>query len=281
MTSFKAVTMADLEKKEFAERPYLMRPWFYEGSLAMLFARRGLGKSMLAIAITQTITSGSHFLGWIPNTGSVLYLDWESDEQWFKSDFDRLNRSASFPSNPELVKFFCVDHMGATVWNLADPKYQKAAAELAKNSSLVVIDNLTRAVKPLAREDWKTSFARFVDWMFSLRTAGKSILVLHHAGKSGEQRGFSDIEDPFEVILKLQHPEGWTEDMHTQYELTFEKGRHLSPKAKRPLFIEAIEDEESNSIKWLFRSLWEQQQQQEQNKLNSAKKGKGTQDELF
>jgi putative DNA primase/helicase len=42
------------------------------------------------------------------------------------------------------------------------------------------------------------------DWLIGMRRRGKTTVLVHHAGKSGKQRGTSKREDPLNTILVLE-----------------------------------------------------------------------------
>jgi hypothetical protein len=45
-----------------------------------------------------------------------------------------------------------------------------------------------------------------------LRRQGKSVFLLHHDGKGGQQRGTSKKEDVLDTVISLRRPPGYTAD---------------------------------------------------------------------
>ena len=43
-------------------------------------------------------------------------------------------------------------------------------------------------------------------WLLSLRRRGKGALLIHHAGKGGQQRGTSRREDVLDTVIALRGP---------------------------------------------------------------------------
>ncbi len=59
-------------------RETLLSPWLLAQSLSMIYARRGTGKTMLALSLSYALASGADVLGWqAPKPRKVLYIDGE------------------------------------------------------------------------------------------------------------------------------------------------------------------------------------------------------------
>jgi putative DNA primase/helicase len=56
-----------------------------------------------------------------------------------------------------------------------------------------------------------------------LRRAGKSVILIHHAGKSGRQRGTSRKEDVLDTIISLRRPPDYSPDQGARFEVYYEK----------------------------------------------------------
>lgn len=74
------------------------------------------------------------------------------------------------------------------------------------------------------------SWAPIQAWLLNHRWQGRTIIVMHHSGKSGPQRGTSKREDVMDTIIKLKkQPEACTET-ESVIDLTFEKSRDFYGK---------------------------------------------------
>ena len=61
-----------------AQRELILSPWLPKQGLAMLYAKRGVGKTHVALNIAYAVASGGSFLGWqADKPRSILYLDGE------------------------------------------------------------------------------------------------------------------------------------------------------------------------------------------------------------
>ncbi len=64
-------------------------------------------------------------------------------------------------------------------------------------------------------------------WLLRLRRRGVSVLVVHHAGKNGEQRGVSNREDLLDTSISLRRPSDYSPAEGARFEVHVAKGRGL------------------------------------------------------
>ena len=70
------------------------------------------------------------------------------------------------------------------------------------------------------------------------RFKGRSIILIHHEGRSGEPRGTSKREDTLNSILRLKkQADGDGGDQRSSYQLSFPKSREFHGAAKAPLIL--------------------------------------------
>jgi len=60
-----------------------------------------------------------------------------------------------------------------------------------------------------------------------LRAQGKSILFIHHSGKTGLQRGTSKREDILDTVINLRHTQDYEPTQGACFEVHFEKSRGI------------------------------------------------------
>src|SRR4051812_14367522 len=110
--------------------------------------------------------------------------------------------------------------------NLATPEGRDAVEEwLGDGVALLVIDNIStlcRAGKENEAESWEP----MQTWLLDLRRRGIAVLLVHHAGKGGAQRGTSRREDILDTVLTLKRPEDYepTEGASTQNQRSAKRG---------------------------------------------------------
>lgn len=118
--------------------------------------------------------------------------------------------------------------------NLTSLEGQNALSPLIEQSDLIILDNLATLARK-GRENDAESWLPVQRWLLDLRRQKKSVLIVHHAGKDGGQRGTSAKEDVLDVVLALRRPGDYTPEQGAKFEIHFEKARGESGQALRPL----------------------------------------------
>ena len=71
-------------------------------------------------------------------------------------------------------------------------------------------------------------------WLLRLRRRGMSVLIVHHAGKTGGQRGTSRREDVLDTSISLRRPADYAPTEGARFEVHIEKGRGVFGEHARP-----------------------------------------------
>jgi len=69
---------------------------------------------------------------------------------------------------------------------------------------LLILDNLS-SLTAVVRDNDAESWGPIQEWLPKLRRRGVSVLVVHHAGKGGQQRGTSRREDVLDTSASHQN----------------------------------------------------------------------------
>jgi putative DNA primase/helicase len=116
--------------------------------------------------------------------------------------------------------------------NLATEEGQAAVAPFLEGVDMVVVDNLATLGRH-GRENETESWLPLQNWLLGLRRSGKSVLVVHHAGKGGNQRGTSAKEDILDTVIALRRPDDYESEAGARFEVHLEKARGVfGPEAK-------------------------------------------------
>lgn len=274
-----------LKQMKFTDPKYRVYPFMPDKSLTMIHSWRGVGKTYFCLALAQAVASNSPFLKWPCAGGSVFYFDCEMGEQAVQQRYAMLDRAAKYPTHDYGVHLFSFEHMGGRTWNLADPDAQRLLETLLDGVSLLIIDNLSAACRPLGREMFKEAYYRMRDWLIGLKMRGIAVLIVHHSGKEGKQRGISDIEDPLDTVIHLRRSEDWKISDGTQFEFHFEKTRGLAPTDPKTLESLAVHlvSKSDTEIEWKYSALTDtidaKEQEREQNIKETLKKRRSKQNE--
>lgn len=117
---------------------------------------------------------------------------------------------------------------------------------------MVVLDNiatLCRTGKENESQSWQTMQA----WLLELRRRGMTVLLIHHAGKSGDQRGTSAREDIMDTVISLRRPREYSMAEGARFEVHLTKARGILGDDAKPFEANLIT--EGNALHWRVRDI--------------------------
>jgi replicative DNA helicase len=205
-SALKSVSIPDLIRLDVPDREMLLHPFLPTQGLALLYSKRGVGKTFLSLGISIAVASGSSFLKWAaPSARKVLYVDGEMPLSAIKQRILDINAGFDIGHPLDNLRIITPDLQDRGLPDLSTISGQDEIEEHLDGVTLLVLDNLSalvRAIKENEGEGWLP----VQDWALDLRRRGISVLFVHHAGKSGAQRGTSRREDLLDSVLTLKHP---------------------------------------------------------------------------
>ena len=256
------MSQADLASADIPTREFLIAQWLPMDSYGMVYAARGVGKSWFCMALAVAIAEGrQRFLPWDLNgQHTVLYIDGEMTTADLKERFSELCRAPLH--NLFIMPSEKLFRDGVPIC-LDEPEEQQQFEKMleefeaaGKRPQVLIFDNLSTLRRGVSEND--NDETRFLnDWFIKLRSQGYTVLIVHHAGKSGQQRGASIIEVAMDYVVKLVQTDKnkVPYNQEARFELSFEKVRNRRPAndelslSLRPdndgitkLFFEANED---------------------------------------
>src|ERR1700722_11716381 len=86
---------------------------------------------------------------------------------------------------------------------------QRALNPLLSDVDLVIFDNLS-TLSTNGSESASDAWAPMQNWLLKLRRQGIAVLLVHHAGTNGRQRGTSQREDALDTVIALRRPEDYS-----------------------------------------------------------------------
>jgi AAA domain-containing protein len=225
-TKVTAVSYIDFLNREFPPRALLLDPWLTEKAIVFVHGWRGIGKTLLTHASLWAVAVGGGFLTWkAPQPRRVLLLDGEMPgpdlQQRLRSV---VGDSRLLPPDPSYLRIAAADTCPDGLPDIARPDAQQFYADVVSDADLVVLDNIS-TLCPSLKENDADSWATVQSWALSLRRAGKSVLLVNHDGKSGQQRGTSRREDVADAVIGLRKPPDYSPDQGARFEVHFEKSR--------------------------------------------------------
>jgi KaiC/GvpD/RAD55 family RecA-like ATPase len=258
-TRLVVVTWGELDEREIAERELILSPWLHAQDLSMLYGKRGTGKTWTALSVACAVASGGAALGWrAPKARPVLYVDGEMPARTLQ---DRLRAVAKACGVGR-------EHLGnlriltgdvqpdaVRMPNIATSDGQKAVDALLDGVELLILDNLSCLARGLDEND-ASDWEEVQAWTLALRRRGLAVLLVHHAGKAGDQRGTSRREDVLDTSLQVRQPEGYHPEDGCHVEVHFKKSRNLYGPDAAPVDARLVQGPEGGLI-WTVRGLEE------------------------
>jgi len=233
--ALRALNAGDLVNHHLPELQPILLPWLFEKNLCMVHAKRGVGKTHMALAVAFAVASGGTFLSYrAPKPRGVLYLDGEMPAQLMQQRLRELMGTQG--ESPDLLRIVTPDMQDRSMPDLGTVAGQREIDSLVDgDTALIVVDNLSCLVRSGGAENESESWSAISEWGLSHRRAGRAVLFIHHSGKSGAQRGTSKREDLLDVVIALKHPSDYGEQDGAVFDINFEKARSLRGDSVAPI----------------------------------------------
>lgn len=250
----RALNALDLGMHRFPRRPQLLGPLLHAGDLAMVFAARGVGKTMVSLGISMALAFGDRFLRWTVSAPvGVLYLDGEMAGEVMQQRvraFVPADISGDLAHN---FRLFTPDLLpeGQPLPDLSTSAGQQLVEPLIHaDTKVVVIDNISSWCRS-GKENESEAWTPVADWLLTLRRRGIAVLLVHHAGKNGQQRGASKREDLLDLVVELRRAGDYDPKAGAAFSWVISKGRHLYGEDAAELDL-ALNFEDGRAL-WTFK----------------------------
>lgn len=248
------VTAAQLQAEEADQREPIVDPFLLTSSLNMLFAPRGVGKTFLSLAIGISVAEGIPFLSYeVASPRRVLFVDGEMPLSDLKMRVGMM--APNPPDNFAIIPSERLFRDGVPI-NLHSGEDQDRIFALLddlgiqnRRPDLIIFDNLS-SLSGGVNENDNSELDNLLRFLMALRHRGYAILLVHHAGKGGDQRGASRREDLLDTVMALYRPDevdAPREGAHAILKFTKVRGRRPVPDE---LEIWLMENE--GQLEWAF-----------------------------
>ncbi len=249
----KLIATNDFKSLELPKRHMLLSPWLPEGSINMIFADRGIGKTFFSLSCALALANGDEFLCYSAEEAvPVLYLDGEMQATAIQERLHKLSHGKTTKAPLTLYTPDCQENDYTP--DLGTPKGRNEINELieAVNPKAIFIDNISTFDRT-GNENEAESWAPIQEWAVQHRKRGRALVFIHHANKEGKQRGSHKKEDVMDAVIRLKRPEDYIQgEGGTKMLVQYTKARHLSGEMAQD--IEATLQNEGDLLKW----EWEQ-----------------------
>lgn len=250
------INVNELLSMVLPERGHVLKPVIPEQGLAMLYAPRGLGKTWVALSIACAVASGQAIFGsWkAEEARHVLYLDGEMPAVAIQERLASILAGCDMNiHDPDYLRILTPDLQTGFMPNIATPDGQDAIEPFLKDVALVVVDNIATLGRA-GRENEAEGWLPVQEWLLRLRRAGIAVLLVHHAGKSGGQRGTSSREDILDTVIAMKRPEDYKAEEGARFEVHLEKARGFCGNEAKA-FEASLRLDNNRMVVWTTRQI--------------------------
>ena len=183
----------------------------------------------------------------------VLYLDGELPGALMQKRL--LMHCPDVEPAPEYLRIFTPDLLpdGELMPDLSTAEGQQTIeAMIEPDTEVLFIDNLSAWART-GRENEGESWQPVGEWLLTLRRRGIAVVLVHHAGKGGQQRGTSKREDLLDVVIGLSRPKDYDPTQGAVFVAEFTKARNLTGEDAESLEFMLGGDEDQ--AQWSFRTV--------------------------
>ncbi len=253
--ALKSIGFDDFLAINMPPREMLLDPILPERSLAMLYAPRGVGKTLLSLSMGLAVASGSPLLRWrAPRQRRVLYVDGEMPLVSLQERLRAISTGLGAVIPNDGFRVLAADSTEHGL-SIGSEEGQRAIDPLLGSVDLVIFDNLSTLCTN-GSESASDAWVPMQNWLLKLRRQGIAVLLVHHAGTNGRQRGTSRREDALDTVIALRRPEDYSPEQGARFEVHFEKLRNrvegdgsLPFEAKLECFV----TDQDEGVRWSSR----------------------------
>ena len=185
----------------------------------------------------------------------MLYIDGEMPLADLQERLSAISISISAENQNGGFQILAADQTESGI-NLVSPAVQQEIDPLLKNIDLLVLDNLS-TLCTTGSESASDAWVPMQNWLLRLRRQGVAVLLIHHAGTNGRQRGTSRREDALDTVIALRRPEDYLPEQGARFEIHFEKLRQRVGDAgsASEATAQSFMDEGRPGLRWISREL--------------------------
>ena len=249
-----ALDMSEFLSMQIPDRGYLLSPILPVQGIGILYAPRGVGKTFAALSVAVAVASGGAVFNWrAPMPKKTLYVDGEMPATSMQSRLSSLVGGMAIP--PQALKNLSLitpDLQPCAMPDLSTSNGQAMIEPLLKGVDMVVLDNIATLCRT-GKENESQSWQAMQAWLLDLRRRGITVLLIHHAGKSGDQRGTSAKEDIMDTVISLRRPREYAMAEGARFEVHLTKARGILGDDAKPFEANLIT--EGNALHWQVREI--------------------------
>ena len=247
------LNISDFLSLDLPVREYIIEPILPQQGLAIVYGPRGFGKTYILLTLAAAVATAGSALRWkAPQARRVLYIDGEMPARTMQERIAQILSNFGEEINPDYFKIITPDLNPEYTLNLSREADQESIDGFVNDADLIIIDSLSTLAKH-GEENRAKSWLPVQEYLLKLRRRGKSVILAHHAGKNGQQRGTSAKEDILDTVIALKRPKDYQEEEGARFEVKFEKARGICGDDVKS--FEAKLDQDGDRLFWTCRDI--------------------------
>lgn len=210
-----------------------INPFLTSGSIVVVYAKRGVGKTWFIQQLAVSISKCMPFLDYeVPHTGKVLTVDGEMRIQDLQYRLGQLTEH-NIPDNISILSSEVLSKNDISI-DLNKKDCQGLITDLIDKTSpdVIIFDNLS-SLSFGRDENSNSDLDSLLQFLRNLRHKNLAVIIVHHAGKNGTLRGASRLEDIVDYSIELRDSKTYTEK--TAFQAVFTKCRGEKPFPHTPI----------------------------------------------
>lgn len=233
----RALRLGEMLQMAFPVDQELLGAMILAKSIGMLAGPRGGGKSWLALLIAYAIACQKVLFPWGKGSGvPVAILDGEMRAAGLQERLMLLHARNTKPESiieaENNLHIICRDCLGDAIGSIdTEEGQERIDALIPAGVMFIIIDNLS-AWTSGGRED-SNSWAKIKNWLIKKRLQGIAVLLIHHTGKNGQQRGSSSHEDLLDYSILLSPLPSSCDRQDTRFSIEHTKLRDYIPELRQ------------------------------------------------
>jgi len=161
--------------------PFLLKPFIASSGVSLFYGEGGLGKSLLALAISLSVSSGEPIFGEYPKKiGPIIYADYEDDSLIHAQRLNALRKGM------DIKKGYPIHHV-ALISKVASAQAELRRKVEQRNAVMLVLDSIG-----MGRGGDATGAEDTIRLFRALKSLGVPVFAIDHVTKDDKRSGKAD-----------------------------------------------------------------------------------------
>ena len=230
------IALDEFLEMELPKREFVIKPFLPQKGLIEVYAAPGIGKTTFAITFSIAAALGQSFLHWeVKRPWKVIYIDGEMEASDMR---ERITAAANYfnvkPTNIENFQILSADLNDGVLPDIGNILAHERYKSMFEWAEVIILDNIS-SLWISSKENDADAWSPIRKWLSEIKSTGRSVVLIHHANKSGTSRGSSKRHDALDTVIRLERPFSYEQQDGAVFEIHYEKGRGFFGKDKEPV----------------------------------------------